>query len=270
MTARPLLVGLSCGTSYPDPSRTLFLGKSLDYGEQRLSAAVARQGALPVILPVLPDAAHLAALVDRVDALVLSGGSDVAPATYGEPPLRPEWAGDPARDAYERVLLDAALARGKPILGVCRGAQILNAALGGSLFQDLTHQLPGALVHRDPARYDDNEHTVRLCKQSWLAGLYGAGEALVNSVHHQAIKVLAPGLRACAWAPDGVIEAAGDPQRLLFAVQWHPEWLDPQSPHFARRVPGDPIFADFFARVRERAPAHAGPIADLDPRPGLR
>lgn len=250
---RPVLIGMSCGTSYPEPTRTLFLGKSLDYGEQRLSAAFARAGALPVLLPVLPDTSHLAALVERVDALVLSGGSDVAPGLYGEEPLRPEWAGDPARDAYERVLLDAALARGKPVLGVCRGIQLLNAALGGSLHQDIAHQVPGALVHRDPARYDDNEHTVRLCKNSWLARLYpGPGELLVNSVHHQAIKALAPGLAACAWAPDGVIEAVADEARALWAIQWHPEWLDPQSPHFARRAPGDPVFADFVARVRDR------------------
>lgn len=253
MTDRPLLLGLSCGTSYPDPARALFLGKSLDYGEQRLSAALARQGALPVLLPVLPDTAQLAALVDRVDALVLSGGSDVAPGLYDEDPIQPAWAGDPARDAYERALLDAALARGKPVLGVCRGAQLLNAALGGSLYQDITHQVPGSLVHRDAARYDDNEHTVRLCGKAWLAELYPSREILVNSVHHQAIKQLAPGLRACAWAPDGVIEAAADPARDLFAVQWHPEWLDPQSPHFARRAPGDPIFAAFLARVRDRA-----------------
>lgn len=249
---RPVLIGLSCGTSYPDPSRTLFLGKSLDYGEQRLSAAVARAGALPFLLPVLPDPEALAALVDRVDALVLSGGSDVAPGLYREEPLRPEWAGDPARDAYEQRLLDAALARGKPVLGVCRGIQLLNAALGGSLYQDIRHQIPGALVHRDPARYDDNEHTIRLCKDSWLYPLYGADELLVNSVHHQAIKDLAPGLRACAWAPDGVIEAVCDERRDLWAVQWHPEWLDPQSPHFTRRAPGDPVFAAFIARVRAR------------------
>jgi len=250
---RPVLIGLSCGTSYPDPNRTLFLGKSLDYGEQRLSAAVARAGGLPFLLPVLPDSAQLAALVERVDALVLSGGSDVAPGLYGEEPLRPEWAGDPARDAYEQALLAAAIAQGKPVLGVCRGIQLLNAALGGSLYQDISHQLPGALVHRDPARYDDNEHTVRLSRDSWLAGPYGDAEILVNSVHHQAVKALAPGLRACAWAPDGVIEAVCDEERDLWGIQWHPEWLDPQSPHFARRAPGDPVFAAFLARVRRRA-----------------
>lgn len=249
---RPLLIGLSCGTSYPDPSRALFLGKSLDYGEQRLSAAVARAGALPLLLPVLPDRALLAALVDQVDALVLSGGSDVAPSLYDEEPLRPAWAGDPARDDYERALLDAALAAGKPVLGVCRGLQLLNAALGGSLYQDIAHQVPGSLTHRDPARYDDNEHTVRVCRKSWLAALYDAPEVLVNSVHHQAIKAVAPGMRACAWAPDGVVEAVVDESRDLYAVQWHPEWLDPGSPHAARRVAGDPIFAAFLDRVRAR------------------
>jgi putative glutamine amidotransferase len=250
--SRPLLIGLSCGTSYPDPARLLFLGKSLDYGEQRLSAAIARAGALPLLLPVLPDPAQLVSLVGQVDALVLSGGSDVAPALYDEDPLRPEWSGDPKRDAYEGVLLDAALAAGKPVLGVCRGLQFLNAHLGGTLYQDISHQVPGSLVHRDAARYDDNEHTVRVCQKSWLAALYSAPQLLVNSVHHQAIKLLAPGLSACAWAPDGIIEAVADVSRDLYAIQWHPEWLDPESPHFARRVPGDPIFAAFIARVRAR------------------
>lgn len=243
-------IGLSVGTSYPDPSRLLFLGKSLDYGEQRLSAAIARAGALPLLLPVLPDPADLAALVGLVDALVLSGGSDVAPNLYGELPLRPEWAGDPARDAYEQRLLAAALAQRKPVLGVCRGLQILNAALGGSLYQDIAHQVLGSLVHRDPARYDDNEHEVRLCREGWLHPLYGRDRVLVNSVHHQAIRTLAPGLRACAWAPDGVIEAVCDPDRDLWAVQWHPEWLDPGSPHAERRCAGDPVFAAFVARAR--------------------
>ncbi|WP_434418538.1 gamma-glutamyl-gamma-aminobutyrate hydrolase family protein [Nannocystis pusilla] len=250
---RPVIIGMSCGTSYPDPSRLLFLGKSLDYGEQRLSAALARAGALPFLLPVLPDTSLLVALVERVDALVLSGGSDVAPGVYGEAPLRPEWAGDPARDAYEQALLGAALAQGKPVLGVCRGVQLLNAALGGSLYQDIGFQVPGALVHRDAARYDDNEHTVRLHEESWLAPLYGSREILVNSVHHQAIKALAPGLRACAWAPDGIVEAAADERRDIYGVQWHPEWLDPGSPHYDRRAAGDPIFAAFIARVRIRA-----------------
>lgn len=250
--SRPLRIGLSCGTSYPDPNRALFLGKSLDYGEQRLSAAVARAGALPFLLPVLPDPVQQVALLAHVDALVLSGGSDVAPSVYDEDPLRPEWSGDPKRDAHEKLLLDAALAAGKPVLGVCRGLQYLNAHLGGTLYQDITHQVPGTLVHRDPARYDDNEHTIRICQKSWLAPLYPSTEQLVNSVHHQAIKLLAPGLQACAWAPDGIIEAVADPTRDLYAIQWHPEWLDPDSPHFPRRAQGDPIFTAFLARVRAR------------------
>src|SRR5690606_12539197 len=109
-------------------------------------------GALPLLLPVLPDPAQLTALVEQVDALVLSGGSDVAPGLYHELPLRPAWAGDPTRDAYERVLLEAALDQNKPVLGVCRGIQLMNAALGGDLYQDISHQVPGALVHRDPAQ----------------------------------------------------------------------------------------------------------------------
>jgi putative glutamine amidotransferase len=254
MSPRPVRLGLSCGLLPADPQRALFKGKPLAYGEGFLSAAVARAGALPLLLPDLPDAAQLAALVDHVDGLVLSGGTDVCPRLYGEAPLDPAWAGDPERDAYERVLIAAALDRGKPVLGVCRGLQILNAALGGGLYQDILTQVEGARRHRDWDNYDDNEHPVTIAPSSWLAGIYGPGERLVNSVHHQAVRTLAPGLTATAWAPDGVIEAAErvDAEQFLVGVQWHPEWLHPDNPHVARRVAGDPVFLAFVAVAAAR------------------
>jgi len=249
---RPVVLGLSCGLMAPDPTRALFKGKPLAYGEGHLSDALARAGALPLLLPKLADAARLAALIDLIDALVLSGGSDVSPELYGEVALRPEWAGDPERDRYEQQLITATLAAGKPILGVCRGAQILNAALGGGLYQDLGAQLEGALVHRDWDRYDDNSHTVTIAAGSFLADIYGAGEVLINSVHHQAIRALAPGLRAVATAPDGVVEAIEriDDERFLLGVQWHPEWTDLGSAQ--TRAPGAPLFAAFVAAVAQR------------------
>lgn len=232
----------------PDPTRALFKGKPLAYGEGNLSEAVARAGGVPLLLPNLSDVVKLAGLLDLVDALVLSGGTDVSPQAYGELPLDPDWAGDPERDAYERTLIAAAIARRRPILGVCRGAQILNVALGGSLYQDISAQAEGSLRHRDWHRYDENGHAVTITGGAWLAGIYGAGDVLINSVHHQAIRRVAPGLRAVASAPDGIVEAVErvDDEHFLVGVQWHPEWSGPG------RAPGDPLFSAFVAAVALR------------------
>ena len=262
---RPVVLGLSCGLLPPDPTRALFKGKPLAYGEGNLSDALASVGALPMLLPKLADLDRLAELIDVVDALVLSGGTDVSPEVYGEVALRPEWSGDPERDRYERHLIAAALAAGKPILGVCRGAQILNAALGGGLYQDIAFQVEGALRHRDWDSYDDNSHTVTIAAHSFLADVYGPGELRINSVHHQAIRSLAPGFRASASAPDGIIEALEriDDTQFLLGVQWHPEWLPPVTEsmmqplstgdlHTRSRAPGAPLFAAFVAAVAQR------------------
>ena len=255
---RPVVLGLSCGILPPDPTRALFKGKPLHYGEGNLSEAVARAGASPVLLPALADAGQLAALVNLCDGLVLSGGTDVSPHTYGEQPLDPAWAGDPERDAYERALITAALAARKPILGVCRGAQIVNAALGGTLYQDIGAQVESSLLHRDWQRYDANGHVVTLAAGSWLAGIYGAGDMLVNSVHHQAIREVANDLRCVALAPDGIVEAveAVDDDLFIVGVQWHPEWQSAAgSPP---RAPGDELFAAFVKVVAQRrGPPHA-------------
>ncbi len=253
-TARPVVLGLSCGILPPDPTRPLFKGKPLHYGEASLSAALARAGAVPLLLPALSDPAALAAMVERIDGLVLSGGTDVSPQVYGESAIEPAWAGDPERDAYERVLIAAALARRRPILGVCRGAQILNAALGGDLHQDISFQVPGALRHRDWDRYDNNGHHVSIAPGSWLAGIHGAGEFAVNSVHHQAIRRVAPGLRCVAFAPDAVAEAVEgiDDEQFMVGVQWHPEWQTSAQPGAAS--PGDALFAAFVAAVAARRP----------------
>ncbi|MCB9701878.1 MAG: gamma-glutamyl-gamma-aminobutyrate hydrolase family protein [Myxococcales bacterium] len=253
MPAR-LRVGISCSIFHADPEREVFRGKTLHYGEEEFCAMVAGAGGLPYIIPDLKDRSTLAAFVADLDALILSGGADVSPRAYGEAPLRPEWAGDPIRDAYERALLDAAFAHQRPILAVCRGIQLLNVALGGALYQDLPSQRPGPIAHRDNHRYDDHDHPVTIAEGSWLAGVYGPGEHTVNSVHHQGIRVLAEGLRASAWASDGLIEGveAADPARLWVGVQWHPEWLGAEHPRSAARTRGDRLFAAFLEGVRAR------------------
>lgn len=247
---RPRLA-ISCNIDAADPTRARYRGKALDYGDASLSAAVARAGALPYLIPALADEAALAAIIDDVDGLVLSGGDDISPRTLGITPLNPSWPSAPERDRYELCMVREALARGRPILAICRGVQLLNVALGGTLYQDLPTQRPGPVVHRDGDRYDAVGHRVALREGSWLARVHAAhlrdGAILVNSVHHQGLDAVGEGLLVTATADDGLVEGVEvvDAEQFAVGVQWHPEWLVPTGPAAAQRVPGDLLFAAF-------------------------
>ncbi len=203
--------------------------------------AVARAGGLPVVLPVL-DPALAPAAVAPLDGLVLPGGGDVDPACYGEEPA-PETAGvDPARDAWELACARAALDRRLPLLATCRGAQVLNVALGGSLIQDV----PTATGERHgwAARYTEAVHHVRIAPGCRLAGLLGTTELGINSLHHQAVGRPGAGVEPVAWAEDGTVEAIevdGHPE--VVAVQWHPELLEADAAQ-------QRLFEDLVARAR--------------------
>ena len=194
------------------------------------------EGALAFLLPTAPvKGVSLGDLVESLDGLILSGGVDMAPASYGESPLKPEWAGDQQRDEYEIQLVKEAMALDKPLLGICRGHQVLNVALGGTLFQDILTQNPTARVHRDWDIYDQNMHPVRLETQStWVR--FGTKDGIINSVHHQAVKDLAPVLSIEAWSQDDdIVEAArlkGREDPYVRGVQWHPEFQDPATRGF--------------------------------------
>jgi putative glutamine amidotransferase len=248
------VVGVSASFLAADPSRALFGGKPLAYLEAALAHWLMSGGVLPVLVPDPRSSTHAHATdassyARALDGLVLAGGSDVWPGHYGQTARRPEWEGERTRDAYERALLEAFLAADKPVLGVCRGLQLVNVAMGGSLHQDIPTDVPGAARHRDPRSYDRNTHEV-IVEGAWLAGVVGGGRGRVNSVHHQAIDRLAPGLEIEArCAEDGLIEAVRAPaHRFLVGVQWHPEW----------RVPGDgtidpsPLLAAFADAARTR------------------
>ncbi|HXQ29330.1 MAG TPA: gamma-glutamyl-gamma-aminobutyrate hydrolase family protein [Gemmatimonadales bacterium] len=182
-------------------------------------AAVRRAGLVPLVVPATLDPAEGAAALARVSGLVLTGGEDVAPGLYGAPPHPKLEETDPVRDALEVALIGAASERGIPVLGICRGLQILNVALGGTLYQDLPSERPGPIDHADTA-----QHALRIAAASSMRTALGVAETTVNSRHHQAIRDLAPRLRASAWAPDGVIEAVeGTEATWTMAVQWHPE-----------------------------------------------
>jgi putative glutamine amidotransferase len=262
-------IGVSACFFHPDPERPVFTGKTLQYVEQSIIHWVQSSGALALVIPspegptrrgdvTLTDYAEL------LDGLVLEGGSDMWPGSYGEEPMRPEWRGDRIRDEYEIALLRAFIAAGKPVLGICRGLQVINVAFGGTLYQDIATQVPAAIEHRNRRLYDQNFHTVEVVPGTRLAELYPhpgftapdrpLPHQVVNSVHHQSIKDLAPYFNVEARCPnDGVIEAIRyDPTRgpvksYLAAVQWHPEFHDWNN---ASILPGDPLLAEFLNAAR--------------------
>lgn len=260
---RPRIALTSC-IMHEDPQRRLFKGKALQFTEYKMAQAVWRGGGLPVPLLDLREREALEQALAGVDGLLLQGGVDVAPSSYGEAPIQPQWRGDAVRDRFEIEAIEVALALGKPILGICRGIQILNVARGGTLLQDINHQVEGSLVHRDWHRYEVIEHTVTVEPESWLARVYadhlapdphtGAPSLLTNTIHHQAIKAAAAGLEISSRAPDGIIEAVEqiDTQGWLVGIQWHPEWLDGSPEGGPHRAPGNPIFAEFVRECRGR------------------
>ena len=223
-------VGVSACFFHADPQRPIFKGKTLLYAEESMLAWIMSGGALPVLLPRAAGDIGVEEIVDSVDGLVLQGGSDMAPEHYDATPARPEWTGDAVRDRYEMELVRACIARRKPLLGVCRGAQVLNVTLGGSLFQDIETLHPGRRVHRDWQIYDQHAHEIAIEPGSaldrWYAG--AARPAVVNSVHHQGLDRLGQGLVVEARSvPDGVVEAVRYENGGAFAygVQWHPEFI---------------------------------------------
>lgn len=253
-----LKIGLSACFFHPDPARPIFKGKTLQYLEQSIAHWVMSTGALAVMIPSPAGDTRrgdvtLEDYAAWLDGLVLQGGSDVWPGSYGEAPLQERWSGDRVRDEYELALVRAFTEVGKPVLGVCRGLQLINVAFGGTLYQDVATQHPGALVHRDFELYDRNLHEVELVPGSRLAALYpGIAVATVNSVHHQAIKDLAPGLVVEARCPrDGLVEAVRRPGAgFVAAIQWHPEY---QRPGLGTTLDDGPILQDFLDAARRGA-----------------
>ncbi len=190
--------------------------------------AVAQAGAYPVLIPLGLSEEALKALAARLDGILFTGGGDVHPRHYAPEGDRLVSLVDEDRDRVEFQLLNLVMAQKKPFLGICRGLQVMNIALGGSLYADITEQKPEALRHNhlEGRERSYRSHRVAIEAGSRLAGILGMPEVEVNSLHHQAISQLAPGLHPVAFAPDGIIEAVEFPdQPFGLAVQWHPEWL---------------------------------------------
>ncbi|MGD8625793.1 MAG: gamma-glutamyl-gamma-aminobutyrate hydrolase family protein [Anaerolineae bacterium] len=217
-------LGITCITIAPGAEhRPPRLGQNQTYIQ-----AISRAGGAPLLIPHLVDQASLRRVYERLDGLLLPGGEDIDPAHYNQVALEACGTPSPERDETELRLARWAAAEGKPLLAICRGIQVLNVALGGSLYQDIASQLPGAGRHDwypDLPR-DLRPHRVTIEPGTRLASLLGRGEQGVNSLHHQAAENVAPGLEVAARAEDGIVEALeveGHPFAL--GVQWHPEEL---------------------------------------------
>lgn len=204
--------------------------------------AIRAAGGVPVVLP--PQQVGVDELYDHLDGLLLSGGPDLDPALYAEAPHPELGPVEPATDRWEISLLHGALDRDLPVLGICRGMQLLNVAAGGSLWQDIPSQL-GALGHRQKARGSETTHDVAVEPGTRLASLIGDGAVAVNSFHHQAVRRLGSGLVVTARDPHGLVEAIEDPaRRFVVGVQWHAESLHATEPHHA-------LFASLVEAARE-------------------
>jgi putative glutamine amidotransferase len=202
--------------------------------------AVLIAGGVPLVLSPLMGTAMAARAMESLNGLLLTGGEDLDPAWYGADPS--PYLDPPSRDRdlFELALFAVARERGLPVLGVCRGIQLINVALGGNLFQDLPSERPGGVRHRPEGARDLRSHRVRLLPGSRAARALGRDQVTVNSSHHQGIKQLGSGLLASAWSDDELIEAVETPPGLpwLLAVQWHPEEM-----HAEAQAPEHGLFA---------------------------
>jgi len=186
--------------------------------------AIWRAGAIPVLLPIDEDPNRALEMLEMVDGLLISGGNDVSPELYGS---KENKCGvlDHNRDVMEKCLLEKALEKDMPVLGICRGVQLMNAALGGTLHQDLPSE---GFPNHTIVEFDRNvvTHTVEVKESTLLAEILGSGELGVNSFHHQAVDKLADGLEAAAVSKEGIVESVYMPGRkFVLAVQWHPEMM---------------------------------------------
>ncbi|USS91742.1 gamma-glutamyl-gamma-aminobutyrate hydrolase family protein [Fructobacillus americanaquae] len=221
--------------------------KLANYVQKSLVDVLVKNDVVPVILPIVKSA-MVAEMVRMVDAIIIPGGPDVSPHLYGEDPYQQIGVTYVPRDDFEKAVIEESVRQNKPVLGICRGIQIINVAFGGTLYQDLPSQYEQeAIRHEQVPDSAFPTHFVIVEEKSFLAKSQGA-HPFVNSKHHQAVKKIADGFKVTARAKDGVIEAIENPDLAVYGVQWHPEtfWSDHEKQ--------EKLFQDFFALVAEKSP----------------
>jgi putative glutamine amidotransferase len=188
------------------------------------SDAIENAGGIPVILPFARNRQTVAMAASRIDGFLFPGGADVDPVLYGEAPISALGPVNRELDEFQIAVLETAMAHRKPVLGICRGIQLINVALGGSLYQDIAAQQGSKQDHMQQRLSFDVDHPVEIVSGTRLHGLFGS-RLMVNSRHHQSVKTLGKGLIITAKSPDGIVEAAEHQTLPLDLIQWHPELL---------------------------------------------
>ncbi|WP_144111815.1 gamma-glutamyl-gamma-aminobutyrate hydrolase family protein [Paraburkholderia sp. BCC1886] len=254
ITQRTLRIGVSARIFHPEPGAKGLRGKTLQYLEESIAHWVMSRDVLVFMIPTVghqgmlhPSNIRLRDYAKHLDGLLLQGGADVSPQSYAEAATSHEWPGDRVRDMYELELLHEFIESGKPVLGVCRGCQLINVAFGGTLYQDIATDVPTAGAHVNE-NYDQHRHGIHFPDGSTLANMFpGRRDAIVNSIHHQAVKTLGRDLNIEAVsASDGIIEAVRYRRApFVMGVQWHPEFHRAGGPELLDCTP----LLDTFLRV---------------------
>jgi len=231
---RPL-IGITCSREVGGAWGLYSTGHFMDYTYDEYSRAIHYGGGAPVLIPVAQTHDTLLTILDRLDGLLLSGGPDINPRFYGQEPLAGLGEIDEDLDRMELEAARMAFQKDLPIFAICRGIQVLNVSLGGTLYQDIGSEIQESINHTQKADKSVNTHSIRVEKRTNLYSLLGRREIWVNGKHHQAIKDLAPGLIVSAKSRDGIIEAVEySGKKFVLGVQWHPEGSWEKDPYSKR------------------------------------
>ena len=257
ISRRTLKIGISARIFHPEPDALGLRSKTLQYLEESIAQWVMSRDVMVFMVPTVNATSvlrhsniRLRDYAKHLDGLVLQGGADVSPKSYSEAVTKPEWSGDQARDMYELELLHEFIEAGKPVLGICRGCQLINVAFGGSLYQDIISELPTAIEHVSTL-YDRHYHELRFMEDSSLARLFPIQpRLLVNSIHHQAVKTLGRDLTIEAVSgSDNIVEAIRYRKAsFVVGLQWHPEF---HQAGIADLLDCTPILDGFLRAARE-------------------